>query len=149
VCARFVCEFVVFLDCVVRMGTPVTSQDLKEIIEGMVRIFQAKLEENSSDKTISVSDPSHVIQRIKLLHNDINLEGMRNYLSWFQKALLNLCVKGLEKYVIGERTESENKEGAEWRMWSNTNSLIVSWLLTSVSLSIAGMVGLISSATHV
>jgi hypothetical protein len=53
------------------------------------------------------------------------------------------------KYVIGERTESENKEGAEWRMWSNTNSLIVSWLLTSVSLSIAGMVGLISSATHV
>jgi hypothetical protein len=95
-CARFVCESVVFLDCVVRMETPVTSQDLKEIIEGMVKIFQAKLEENSSDKTISVSDPSHVIQRIELLHNDINLEGMRNYLNWFRKALLNLRVKGLE-----------------------------------------------------
>jgi hypothetical protein len=60
------------------------------------------------------------------LPNDINLEGTRNYLSWSRRALLNLQVKGLEKYVIGEYIKLENKEGAEWRMWSNTNSLIVS-----------------------
>jgi hypothetical protein len=51
--------------------------------------------------------------------------------------------------VIGEYTEPEDKEDVEWRMWSNTNSLIVSWLLTSVSPSIAGMVESINSASHV
>jgi hypothetical protein len=78
----------------VRMRTPVTSQDLKEII-----IFVVKLEDNSFGKTVSVSDPSQVIQRIELLPNDIKLEGMRNYLSWSRRALLNLRVKRLEKYV--------------------------------------------------
>jgi hypothetical protein len=34
-------------------------------------------------------------------------------------------------------------------MWSNTNSLIVSWLLTSVSPSIARMIESISNAAHV
>jgi hypothetical protein len=65
----------------VRMETCVTSQELKEIMEGMARIFQAKLEDNSSSKTVSVSDPSQVIQRIDLLPNSIKLEGTRNYLS--------------------------------------------------------------------
>jgi hypothetical protein len=97
----------------VRMGTYVTSQDLKEIMEGMVRIFHVKLEENSSGRTVSVSDPSQVIQRIELLPNDIKLEGKRNYLSWSRRTLLNLRVKGLEKYVTREYTEPENKEGAK------------------------------------
>jgi hypothetical protein len=63
--------------------------------------------------------------------------------------LLNLRVKGLEKYVTGKYTEPENKEGAEWRMWSNINSLVMSWLLTSISSSIAGMVESISSVVQV
>jgi hypothetical protein len=82
-------------------------------MEGMTIIFQAKLEENSSGKTISVSELSQVIQKIELLPNDIKLEGTRNYLSWSQRALLNLRVKGLEKYVTGEYTEPEDKECAE------------------------------------
>jgi hypothetical protein len=82
-------------------------------MEGMTRIFQAKLEENSSGKTVYVSEMSQVIQRIELSPNDIKLEGTRNYLSWSQRTLLNLRVKGLEKYVTGEYTEPEDKEGAE------------------------------------
>jgi hypothetical protein len=65
----------------VAMGTPVTSQDLKEIMEGMAEMFQVKLKENSFSKAISVSKPSQVMQRIELLPNDIKLEGTRNYLS--------------------------------------------------------------------
>jgi hypothetical protein len=95
------------------MKIPVTSQKLKEIMEGMTRIFQVKLEDNSSGKTVSISDPSQVIQRIELLSNDIKLEGTRNYLSWSRRTLLNLRVKGLKKYVTGEYTEPEDKEGAE------------------------------------
>jgi hypothetical protein len=97
----------------VRMKIPVTSQELKEIMEGMTRIFQVKLEDNSSGKTVSISDPSQVIQKIELLSNDIKLEGTRNYLSWSRRTLLNLRVKELKKYVTGEYTEPEDKEGAE------------------------------------
>jgi hypothetical protein len=126
-----------------------TNQDLKEIMKGMTIIFQAKLEENSSGKIISISDLSHVIQRIELLPNDIKNEGTSNYLSWSRRTLLILRVKGLEKSLTEEYTESKNKESAEWRMWSNTNSLVVSWLLTSISFSIVGMVESISSVAQV
>jgi hypothetical protein len=95
------------------MKIPVTSQELKEIMEGMTRIFQVKLEDNSSGKTVSISDSSQVIQKIELLSNDIKLEGTRNYLSWSRRTLLNLQVKELKKYVTGEYTEPEDKEGAE------------------------------------
>jgi hypothetical protein len=103
------------------METPVTNQGLKGILERVAKMFQAKLEEVSTGPELS-----QVMQMIELLSNDIKLEETRNYLSWSRRALLNLRVKGLEKYVTGEYTEPENKKGAEWRMWSNTNSLIVS-----------------------
>jgi gag-polypeptide of LTR copia-type len=71
------------------------------------------LEENSSDKTVFVSELSQVMQRIELLSNDIKLEGTRNYLSWSRRTLLNLLVKRLEKYVTGKYTEPKNKEGVK------------------------------------
>jgi hypothetical protein len=43
----------------------------------------------------------------------------------------------------------KNKESAEWKMCSNTNSLIVSWLLSFVSPNIARMVESVSSAAQV
>ncbi|XP_020275173.1 uncharacterized protein LOC109849718 [Asparagus officinalis] len=131
------------------MGTPVTSQELKEILEGVARVFQTKLEENPSRSVVAVPESAQVMQRVKLLPNDIKLEGTRNYLSWSRRALLNLRIKGLEKYVKGECTEPENKASVEWNTWSNTNSLVVSWLLTSVSPTIAGIVESISSAADV
>jgi hypothetical protein len=51
--------------------------------------------------------------------------------------------------VTGEYTELENKEGAEWRMWGNTNLLVVSWMLTSISSSIARMIEAISNIAQV
>jgi hypothetical protein len=95
-----------------RTRISVISRDLKEIMEEMNRMFQAKLKENLSDKIISVSEPSLVIQRIELLSNDIKFKGTRNYLSWSRRALLNLQVKGLEKYVTREYIVPENKEDA-------------------------------------
>jgi hypothetical protein len=131
------------------MGTSMTNQNLKEIMERMTRMFQAKLKENSSDKIVSVSKTSQVIQRIELLFNNIKLERTRNYLNSSRMALSNLQVKRLKKYVTGEYIEPENKESAEWKMCSNTNSLIVSWLLSFVSPNIARMVESVSSAAQV
>jgi hypothetical protein len=87
------CDSVIFFIVFVRMETHVTSQELKEIMEGMARIFQTKLEDNSSSKTVYVSDSSQMIQRIELLPNSIKLEGTKNYLSWSRRTLLNLRVK--------------------------------------------------------
>jgi hypothetical protein len=87
------CDSVIFFIVFVRMETHVTSQELKEIMEGTARIFQTKLEDNSSSKTVYVSDSSQMIQRIELLPNSIKLEGTKNYLSWSRRTLLNLRVK--------------------------------------------------------
>jgi hypothetical protein len=89
------------------MGTSMTNQNLKEIMERMTRMFQAKLKENSSDKIVSVSKTSQVIQRIELLFNNIKLERTRNYLNSSRMALSNLQVKRLKKYVTGEYIEPE------------------------------------------
>jgi Holliday junction resolvasome RuvABC ATP-dependent DNA helicase subunit len=89
------------------MRTSMTNQDLKEIMERMTRMFQAKLKENSSDKIVSVSKTSQVIQRIELLFNSIKLKRTRNYLYSSRMALSNLQVKRLKKYVTGEYIEPE------------------------------------------
>lgn len=90
-----------------------TRQVLKEMLEGMARVFHTKLEETSSSRTVVPAFESvQAMQRIELLPNEIKLEGTINYPSWSRSALLNLQIQGLEKYVE-ECTEPENKVGAE------------------------------------
>lgn len=89
------------------------------------------------------------MQKIELMPNDIKLEGVRNYLSWSRRALLILKTKGIESYVKGEASEPLDKTRAEWRTWSATNSLIVAWLLNSLSPTIVTTVETISSAAEV
>ena len=88
-------------------------------------------------------------QKIELMPNDIKLKGIKNYLSWSRRALLILKTKGLENIVEEESTEPADKTSAEWRTWSTTNSLVVAWLLNSLSSSIAATVETISSASEV
>ena len=76
------------------MGTPVTSEQLKEILEGMAKMFQ-----NVASSSSVVVPRSEQIQRSELPPNDIKLEGTRNYLSWSRRAILNLQKRGLDKYV--------------------------------------------------
>uniref|UniRef100_A0A8R7Q9T4 Retrotransposon gag domain-containing protein n=1 Tax=Triticum urartu TaxID=4572 RepID=A0A8R7Q9T4_TRIUA len=60
-----------------------------------------------------------------------------------------LRTKGLEGFVSGEAEEPGDKKTSEWRTWSSTNSLIVAWLLNSLSPTIAATVETISTATEV
>ncbi|WVZ87161.1 hypothetical protein U9M48_033847 [Paspalum notatum var. saurae] len=66
-----------------------------------------------------------------------------------RRALLILRTKGLEGYVTGEIKEPTDKASAEWKTWSAINSLVVAWLLNSLSPAIAVTVETISTAVEV
>jgi hypothetical protein len=101
---------------------------------------------SSANAIVAHTEP---MQKIELMPNDIKLEGVRNYLSWSSRALLILKTEGLESYVKGEALEPLDKTGAELRTWSATNSLILAWLLNSLSPTIATTVETIASAAEV
>jgi hypothetical protein len=63
--------------------------------------------------------------------------------------LLKLQAKGLKEYVGEECIKPEDKASVEWRILNHTNSLVASWLLTSVSPTIASMIESINSAAKV
>lgn len=85
--------------------------------------------------------------KLELMLNDVKLEGSKNYLSWSRMAQLIPKMKGVKHYLQETCVEPANMGSTDWRVWNITNSVVVAWLLTSVSPSIARMVEAISSAT--
>jgi hypothetical protein len=124
------------------------NQGIKEVLEKLAQLLTTKMGEATSSANAIVAH-TEPMQKIELMPNDVKLEGVRNYLSWSRRALLILKTKGLESYVKGEAPEPLDKTQAEWRTWSATNSLIVAWLLNSLSPTIATTVETISSADEV
>jgi hypothetical protein len=123
------------------------NQGIQQVLEKLAQLITAKAGDASSGNAIMPrTEPT---QKIELMPNDIKLEGIKNYLSWSRRALLILKTKGLENIVEEESTEPADKTSAEWRTWSTTNSLVVAWLLNSLSPSIAATVETISSAAEV
>ena len=51
--------------------------------------------------------------------------------------------------MLGKVSEPEDKDGADWKKWSITNSLVVAWLLNSLIPSIAASVDTLSKADEV
>ena len=124
------------------------NQGLEKAIEKLAELLTAKVGAAASLNNAIVP---HIepIQKIDLMPNEIKLEGVKNYLSWSRRALLILRTKGLEGFVSGEAEEPGDKKTSEWRTWSSTNSLIVAWLLNSLSPTITATVETISTATEV
>ena len=116
--------------------------------KGLEHVLE-KLAELLSSKAGGASPITEQTQKIELPPNEIKLEGVKNYLSWSRRALLILRTKDLESYVEGEATEPEDKTIAKLKAWSTTNSLIVMWLLNSLSPTIAATVEMLSSAAEV
>jgi hypothetical protein len=63
--------------------------------------------------------------------------------------LLLLKAKGLEGFVKGESTEPQDKSSSEWKTWDATNSLVVAWMLSSMSTAIASTVDTIPTAAEI
>ena len=121
------------------------NQGLEKALEKLAELLTAK----AGGALSSNSAITEQTQKIELPPNEVKLEGVRNYLSWSRRALLILRTKDLERYVEGDIGEPEDKTIAKWKAWSTTNSLIVAWLLNSLSPTIAATVEMLSSAAEV
>lgn len=121
------------------------NQGLEKTLEKLAELLTAK----AGGVLSSHSTVSEQTQKIELPSNEIKLEGVKNYLSWSRRALLILRTKDLESYVEGEAAKPGDKTSPKWKVWSTTNSLIVAWLLNSLSPTIAASVEILSSAAEV
>jgi hypothetical protein len=121
------------------------NQGLEKALEKLAELLTTK----AGGALSSNSAVTEQTQKIELPPNEIKLEGVKNYLSWSRRALLILRTKDLESYVEGEAAEPRDKTTPKWKAWSTTNSLIVAWLLNSLSPIIAASVEILSSAAEV
>ena len=71
--------------------------------------------------------------KLELVPNDVKLEGSKNYLSWSRRVRVLLGGKGVEHYLEETCVEPVDKLSTEWKIWHATNSVIVAWLLASMS----------------
>ncbi|VAH22706.1 unnamed protein product [Triticum turgidum subsp. durum] len=123
------------------------NQGLVKALEKLAELITVKAEGVASPGAL-VPQPE-VIQKIELMPNEIKMEGVTNYLSWSRRALLILRTKGLEGYVRGEVDEPANRASEEWKKWSVIDSLVVAWLLNSLTPSIAAAVETLPHAAEV
>ena len=54
--------------------------------------------------------------KLKLMLNDVKLDGSKNYLSWSRRAQLILTMKGVEHYLQKTCVEPANKTSMDWRV---------------------------------
>jgi len=126
------------------------NQGIEMILGKLVELLTEKKNESQSSSSSKENMPhSEVVQKLELMPNDIKLEGIRNYLAWSRRALLLLKAKKLEGFVNGKVAEPEDKSSDEWKAWDATNSLVVAWLFSSMSPTIAGSVDTIATASGV
>jgi uncharacterized membrane protein YgcG len=85
--------------------------------------------------------------KLELVPNDVRLEGSKNYLSWSRRVRVILGGKGVEHYLDETCVEPTDKLSTEWRVWHATNSVIVAWLLASMSPTVSKRVEAMRTAS--
>ena len=120
------------------MGTELTAA--LEKLAQMMTANAAGTPANGAAGGALVASQGDQVLKLELMPNDVKLNGVSNYLSWSRRALLILKTKGLMEYVLGTVGEPADKESSEWKKWSITDSLILAWMLNSLSPPIAASV---------
>ena len=86
------------------------NQGIEQVLGKLVELLTAKKDDvSSSSKEIDM------VQKLELMPVDIKLEGMKNYLAWSRRALLQLQSKKLEGFINGEITEPNDKLSSKWK----------------------------------
>jgi uncharacterized membrane protein YgcG len=93
------------------------------------------------------TNPSEL--KLELVPNDVKLEGIKNYLSWSRRVCVLLGGKVVEHYLEETCVEPVDKLGTEWRTWHTTNSMIVAWLLASMSPTVSKRVEAMRTASQI
>ena len=86
--------------------------------------------------------------KLELVPNDVRLEGSKNYLSWSRRVRVLLGGKGVEHYLEKTCVEAADKLSTDWRAWPTINSVIVAWLLASLSPTVSKRVEAMRTASQ-
>ena len=86
------------------------KQGIEQVLGKLVELLTAK-----KDEVPSSSKEIDMVQKLELLSVDIKLEGMKNYLAWSRRTLLQLQSKKLEGFINGEITEPNDKLSSKWK----------------------------------
>lgn len=130
------------------LGVKKMAEELAKAMDKLADIITARVvaagekaaEENAAARATAVVPHAEMVQKLELSPNEVKLEGVENYLRWSRRGRLILRTKSLEGYVLGEVQEPGDKKGEEWRKWSVTDSLVMNWLLNSLTSSVAASV---------
>jgi hypothetical protein len=113
---------------------------LAKALDRLAELLTAKTTEAMVvPKAVDGASQTEGVERLELTPNEVKLEGVSNYLSWSRRGLLQLKMKALEGYVMGEVDEPVEKKSVEWKKWSTTDSGILAWLLNSLSPSVEAL----------
>ena len=86
------------------------KQGIEQVLGKLEELLTAK-----KDEVPSSSKEIDMVQKLELLSVDIKLEGMKNYLAWSRRTLLQLQSKKLEGFINGEITEPNDKLSSKWK----------------------------------
>uniref|UniRef100_A0ACD5TRT2 Uncharacterized protein n=1 Tax=Avena sativa TaxID=4498 RepID=A0ACD5TRT2_AVESA len=121
--------------------------EMSQVLNKLADLLAARAEApGSGTREVSQVEVNH---KLELMPNEVKLEGVGNYLSWSRRGLRILRTKDIEGYVLGKDKAPEDEESVKWRKWSATDSLVLTWLLNSLTPSVAASVEALSTAAEV
>jgi hypothetical protein len=124
------------------------TQGIEQLLGKLVELVAARKDEAPSGSNQIVTHTDTTL-KLEVMPIDIKLEGIKNYLAWSRRIMLLLKGRKLEGFVIEKTVEPKVKASDEWKAWDATNSLVATWLLSSMSPSIAGSVDAIATASGI
>ena len=126
------------------------NQAVTKVLEQLVNLLAAKKEDGASSEEGRQANPGGAVQyKLELMPNDIKLDEVGNYFSWSRRWMLILRTKSMEGYVLGKVNEPGDKIGQEWKKWNATDSLVLTWLLNSLTPAVAASVEALSKSMEV
>jgi hypothetical protein len=104
--------------------------EMSQVLNKLADLLTARAEApGSGTREVSQVEVNH---KLELIPNEVKL-GVGNYLSWSRRGLRILRTKDVEGYVLGKVKAPEDEESVKWRKWSATDSLVLTWLLNSLT----------------
>jgi hypothetical protein len=126
---------------------------MAKVLDKLANLLAAKTADGPSSATSGegrkAAPHGEMHYKLELMRDEIKLDGVGSYLSWSRRGMLILRTKSTEGYVLGKVLEPEEKEGQEWKRWSATDSLVLTWLLNSLTPVVAASVEALSTSTEV
>jgi hypothetical protein len=126
---------------------------MAKVLDKLTNLLAAKTDRWASSATHGdgrqQTPHEEVRYKLELMPNEIKLDGVGNYLSWSRRGMLILRMKSMEGYVLGKVSEYEDKEGQEWKKWNAMDSLVLTWLLNSLTPAVAASVEALSTSTKI